>query len=84
MRGVSLRSASLAPLVVFAAAVGMADELAAADPASVRIGVAAFESSGPPGVELPDIATLLADRIGTRGVGRVVALARARHVAERY
>jgi len=38
----------------------------------VRVGVAPFEASGPSGVEVPDFATLLADLLGTRGVGRVV------------
>lgn len=50
---------------------GVEDELAA-DVARVRIGVAPFEASGPSGVEVPDFATLLADLLGTRGVGRIV------------
>jgi len=45
-------------------------ELAAA--ARARVGVAPFEVSGPTGTEAPDFATLLADRLGARGVGRVV------------
>jgi lipopolysaccharide transport protein LptA len=44
----------------------------AADPAGTRLAVAAFETSGPPGAEIPDVATLLADRIGALGVGRIV------------
>ena len=62
----------LALLVLFAADASRAGENDDVDPRGVRIGVAPFESSAPPGVELPDIATLLADRIGTRGVGRIV------------
>jgi lipopolysaccharide transport protein LptA len=62
----------LALVAIFAANARGAVETPEADPRGVRIGVAPFESSGPPGVELPDIATLLADRIGTRGVGRIV------------
>jgi lipopolysaccharide transport protein LptA len=38
----------------------------------VAIGVAAFEASGPAGAPGPDVARLLADRIGTRGVHAVV------------
>jgi len=38
----------------------------------VRVGVAPFEASGPSGVEVPDFAMLLADLLGTRGVGRIV------------
>jgi lipopolysaccharide transport protein LptA len=38
----------------------------------VRVGVAPFETSAPSGVEVPDFATLLADLLGTRGVGRIV------------
>jgi len=62
----------LALVAIFAANARGAVETPEADPRGVRIGVAPFESSGPPGVELPDIATLLADRIGTRGVGRII------------
>ena len=38
----------------------------------MRVGVAPFEVAGPSGVEVPDFATLLADLLGTRGVGRIV------------
>jgi len=44
----------------------------AAEPPRVAIGVAAFESVGPAGAPGPDVARLLADRIGTRGVHAVV------------
>ena len=50
---------------------GVEDELAA-EAARVRVGVAPFEAAGPSGVEVPDFATLLADLLGTRGVGRIV------------
>ena len=50
---------------------GVEDELAA-ETARVRVGVALFEASGPSGAEVPDFATLLADLLGTRGVGRIV------------
>lgn len=40
--------------------------------APVTIGVAPFEGVAPPGAGVPDLATLLADRLGTRGVGRIV------------
>ncbi len=47
-------------------------EAAEADPSGIRLGVAAFELSAPPGTDLPDVGTLLADRIATMGVARVV------------
>jgi len=50
---------------------GVEDELAA-EAARVRVGVAPFEAAGPSGAEVPDFATLLADLLGTRGVGRIV------------
>jgi lipopolysaccharide export system protein LptA len=50
---------------------GVEDERAA-EAARVRVGVAPFEVAGPSGVEVPDFATLLADLLGTRGVGRIV------------
>jgi lipopolysaccharide transport protein LptA len=50
---------------------GVEDQLAA-EAARVRVGVARFETAGPSGVEVPDFATLLADLLGTRGVGRIV------------
>ena len=50
---------------------GVEDQLAA-EAARVRVGVAPFEVAGPSGVEVPDFATLLADLLGTRGVGRIV------------
>jgi len=49
--------------------------LAAETPSSaaqVRVGVAPFAVAAPMGVEVPDFATLLADLLVTRGVGRLV------------
>ncbi len=43
-----------------------------ADAGPLKIGVAPFEAVAPPGAGVPDLATLLADRLGTRGVGRIV------------
>ncbi len=40
--------------------------------ARIRVGVAPFEVAAPSGVEVPDFATLLADLLGTRGVGHIV------------
>lgn len=43
-----------------------------AELASLSVGVAPFEAEAPPGAAVPDLATLLADRLATRGLGRVV------------
>ncbi len=43
-----------------------------AAPADLAIGVAPFESQAAPGSVVPDVATLVADRLGTRGVRKVV------------
>ena len=59
------------PLLLAAAWTGPV-EAAEADPSGIRLGVAAFELSAPPGTDLPDVGTLLADRIATMGVARVV------------
>jgi lipopolysaccharide transport protein LptA len=40
--------------------------------AGIRVGVAPFEVAAPSGSEVPDFATLLADLLGTRGVGHIV------------
>jgi lipopolysaccharide export system protein LptA len=50
----------------------------------VAIGVAPFEHAGAPGAGVPDVATLLAERLVTKGVERVVGPAElgARSVAE--
>jgi lipopolysaccharide export system protein LptA len=50
---------------------GVADELPS-EAARVRVGVAPFAVAAPAGAEVPDFATLLADLLGTRGVGRLV------------
>ncbi len=44
----------------------------AAEAARVRVGVAPFETAAPAEAEVPDFASLLADLLGTRGVGRIV------------
>ncbi len=46
--------------------------VSAASAADARVGVVKFETAGPPGIELPDVGTLLADRIGTLGVAKIV------------
>ncbi len=51
---------------------GAAADRDATPEGALRMGVAPFESVAPPGEEVPDVATLLADRIGTRGADRVV------------
>jgi lipopolysaccharide export system protein LptA len=45
---------------------------ASAEEIALTLGVAPFESVAPPGDTLPDLAALLADRLGTRGVQRIV------------
>ncbi len=44
----------------------------ASEAARIRVGVARFQVAAPLGVEVPDYATLLADLLGTRGVGHIV------------
>ncbi len=39
---------------------------------SMAIAVASFEGAGPAGSEVPDVGSLLADRLATKGVGQVV------------
>jgi lipopolysaccharide transport protein LptA len=39
---------------------------------SIAIAVAPFERDAPPGATVPDVDTLLADRLGTQGVQRIV------------
>jgi lipopolysaccharide transport protein LptA len=72
-----MRSGSFAAAaVIFGLFAGTA-ALAAAEPepvsvAAVSIAVAPFERRAGPDVVLPDIDQLLADRMGTRGVGKIV------------
>lgn len=40
--------------------------------AEARVGVVMFETAGPPGSEVPDVATLLADQIRTLGVAKII------------
>jgi lipopolysaccharide transport protein LptA len=51
-----------------------ADDMSGAESeaARIRVGVAPFQVAAPLGVEVPDYATLLADLLGTRGVGHIV------------
>jgi lipopolysaccharide transport protein LptA len=51
-----------------------ADDVSGAESeaARIRVGVAPFQVAAPLGVEVPDYATLLADLLGTRGVGHIV------------
>ncbi len=74
MRGVDAAwrlGAAIAGLALAFSAAGAAPP-PSGDPPRVAIGVAAFEASGPAGAPGPDVARLLADRIGTRGVHAVV------------
>lgn len=41
-------------------------------PEDVSVLVAPFENVAPPGADVPEVDVLLADRLGTRGLGRVV------------
>jgi lipopolysaccharide export system protein LptA len=67
---VAWRTASVAAWLLLA--LPAAGAAPAPDGPRVAIGVAAFESNGPAGAQGPDVARLLADRIGTRGVHAVV------------
>jgi lipopolysaccharide export system protein LptA len=58
--------------LLLAVAPGALADSPEAGASSLRVGVAPFESVTPPGAAVPDVATLLADRIATRGVQRVV------------
>jgi lipopolysaccharide transport protein LptA len=63
--------------IAFAMSVAIGFSSAAADepaPAvsSITIAVAPFERNVPPGAAVPDVETLLADRLGTQGVQRIV------------
>ena len=60
----------LVAAIVFGAAAGAETE--PGDPALLALGVAPFEVDAPPGAAVPDVATLLAANLGTRGLQRVV------------
>jgi lipopolysaccharide export system protein LptA len=47
-------------------------EPTAGESRALALGVAPFQVDAPPGAAVPDVATLLADRLGTRGAQRVV------------
>lgn len=74
--------------VAFAADPGPGSERSSAPPVSptrvAGIGVAPFERAGAPGTTVPDVATLLAERLVAKGVERVVGPGSlgARSVAE--
>jgi len=64
-------------IVGLLAAAGLAAAAAPAfaadpEPAALAIAIAPFERSAPPDAAVPDVEVLLADRLGTRGVQRVV------------
>ncbi len=64
MRGLLLVVLLLMPASLMAAP--------AADFSSLSLGVAPFEAKAPPGARVPDVATLLAERLGTLGLENVV------------
>ncbi len=64
MRGLLLVVLLLMPASLMAAP--------AADFSSLSLGVAPFEANAPPGDRVPDVATLLAERLGTLGLENVV------------
>jgi len=59
-------------LLVAGLSVLLATGAAGQDASTVTIGVVPFERNAPPGADLPDVETLLADRISTLGVKNVV------------
>lgn len=61
-----------APLLLCLAFVSAPFRAYAASAEDLSILVAPFEVVAPPGAPLPDVAILLADRLGTKGIGRVV------------
>lgn len=64
------RIALIAAGVLLAA--GLSAGAVRAAEAELSVGVAAFETQAAAGAAVPDVATLLADRLGTRGVARIV------------
>jgi len=66
--------------LALAAAAGA--QLQPGDSAGLALGVAPFEVDAPPGAAVPDVATLLAARLGMRGVERVVGPAQLGAVAD--
>ncbi len=62
----------IAPLLLCLALVHAPLRADAAGVEALSILVAPFEVVAPPGAPLPDVAILLADRLGTKGLGRVV------------
>jgi len=72
MTGPAHRRRTLRGAFLALAGIALAAGVALAAPADLAIGVAPFESQAAPGAAVPDLGTLLADRLGTRGVGKVV------------
>jgi len=58
--------------LVLVSLIGASSAWGATEPADVSLLVAPFEIVAPTGADLPEIDLLLADRLGTRGLGRVV------------
>ena len=58
--------------LVLLSLIGASPAWGATKPEDVSLLVAPFEIVAPTGADLPEIALLLADRLGTRGLGRVV------------
>lgn len=58
--------------VLITALVGWASAAFAVEAASTSLGVLPFEAKGAPGRAVPDVARLLADRLATRGLAKVV------------
>jgi lipopolysaccharide transport protein LptA len=58
--------------LVLLSLIGASPAWGATKPEDVSLLVAPFEIVAPAGADLPEIALLLADRLGTRGLGRVV------------
>lgn len=72
MSAATLLARGLLPTLLLAAAGIRAAESPEIPGPAVTIGVAPFEEVAPPGDRPPDFSRLLAERIGTRGVARVV------------
>jgi len=67
-----MRAAFLRIALATVAAIAICGGATAEPAASIAIAVAPFEYSVPPGGEALDVETLLADRLGTKGVKKVV------------
>lgn len=74
--------AGVAIVLSFGLAMAAAAEISDAERGSVSLGVALFETSSPPGVELPDLGSMLADQIAASEVERVVGPSQLRSSAQ--